>query len=1273
MKTIAGIVLSGVFLWMLWRAVRVRAQENEEDASVSGAPDDSEDSSDLGNPDASHDASDPNALCAAMKKLGEEAQAVCARRPASGRLLALRVLRRLRTLGRAQKQSAPDAAAQLLLDNAQLIQISARTLARSRSVALPACATDIRIELFAAKLLHLCGNRLDEETLRTALHAFDDARALSLAELDALPDAFLRVILRRMFDTLRPSKRRDKAEYADPETITRLLDDLRTLQRLPFAVITQECSSVCAMLSLDPAGVYPRMDDASRRLYREAAARIAHSVALNDSTIVREALSLCQDQSAPGNHVGLYLLSDGVDALYARLGGMPARIRVRRFASAHAGSFFLAARVLLSVLLGLLFSLLGVSLVLLPLCALVASEASLALITRFVRAAFPPRPLPVLHFEAIPESARTLVVVPTLLSGRESAVHMLEHLAVLARAGGDEQLDYLLLGDFRDSDAAQEVDDADIIACIREGIAQLNQTQGAHFYYLHRKRVWDESHRRHMGAMRKRGALLCLCELIEQGKTAAPLSEITFDPVFFHHRYRYMLTLDSDTLLPPGCVHTLVGAMEHPLCRASILSPRMESAARMLGTHLADMLGGPGGMELYQGGAGELYQTLCGRGSFAGKGLLRVHDYFEKTRDLPGRYALSHDLLEGELCGSALMENAALYDGPCTRTTPFFMQLDRWTRGDWQLFPWLFPRVPFDEKHWIKNPLSLLSRVKIYDNLRRSLVAPAQLALLFITAIAGNGPACLLALFLPHLDALLPPSRRALLFAYVRIALLPRFSLLSLRAAGRALYRQYISGAHLLEWIPAADAQKTAQAAKGDALQGWCGAALLLLSIPEVHALYVAVWISLSFFLAPRLYRYLNAPIYEKRPLDESERAALMRYARSTWAFFERTVTEESRFLPPDNLQIDPPLPAAARTSPTNIGMYLLACVSAQQLGLITPDELLTRLSHTLQTLESLPKWRGHLYNWYDTRTGEIAPPAYVSSVDSGNFLACLIACAQSLRTLSALGPDGPALADAFDALLSKTDIAALYDARSDLFYVGAQLDAQENVTFPDTHYALLASESRLLSYVAVALRAVPLRHWHRLSRSLTHTRYGDALCSWSGTMFEYLMPRLLQRDAAGTLLSVSCHNAALVQMTLPYVSPWGISESGRFRLDEAGNYQYHAFGVPALALRATHFQRVITPYAGALALSCFPHAAVRNLAHMEALGWLGELGFFEAADYTAPDDSHAFFIVKSHMAHHQGMTLCAICNALTGNALVNLFHSDARMEAFSLLLEERI
>ena len=173
--------------------------------------------------------------------------------------------------------------------------------------------------------------------------------------------------------------------------------------------------------------------------------------------------------------------------------------------------------------------------------------------------------------------------------------------------------------------------------------------------------------------------------------------------------------------------------------------------------------------------------------------------------------------------------------------------------------------------------------------------------------------------------------------------------------------------------------------------------------------------------------------------------------------------------------------------------------------------------------------------------------------------------------------------------------------------------------------------------------------------------------------MFEYLMPRLLQRDAAGTLLSVSCHNAALVQMTLPGVSPWGISESGRFRLDEAGNYQYHAFGVPALALRATHFQRVITPYAGALALSCFPHASVRNLAHMEALGWLGELGFFEAADYTAADDSHAFFIVKSHMAHHQGMTLCAICNALTGNALVNLFHSDARMEAFSLLLEERI
>lgn len=1214
----------------------------------------------------------PSTLEEAVIRCAQESHAFYARRPLSGKLLARQLLRRLNALSsRANRHTLPDTAqSQLLLENLRLLQTSAHTLKEAACPMLPVTHEQIRVDLFALTMLQANDFHLTESALFRALRAYDETRALSLDELSHLKIAFLRTLLRQLSPLLAQALCEKNASVFDPTRLSQIIDALRGLDSIDFSRVTQACSSVCAMLELDPAGIYEQLDEESRLLYRTHVQRIAHDVSLSETSVVQAALLLSRESThAPSNHVGYYLLSDGIRALYNRLGGMPFFTRARLWMGMHPAVFLIAAQVLLGATVCLLFSLLGTPWLFLPLCTLSASPAIHALIARFVRRHFPPRPLPTLALDRIPDTARTLVVIPALLSSRESAAQLIDHLAVLERAGNDANLDYLLLGDYRDSEAAQEVDDADIIACIRDGIARLNQAHPAKFFYLHRKRVYDPAHRRHMGLMRKRGALLCVCDLIENGCTDAAIAEITFDPATFHHHYTYMLVLDRDTLLPPGCAQKLIGAMLHPLCSASILSPRMESAARLIGTNLADMLGGPGGVPLYQGGVGEMYQTLCGHGSFSGKGLIRVHDFACKTQPVTARYALSHDLLEGELCQSALMENAALYDGPPLRLTPFFLQLERWTRGDWQLLPWLFPRVPMQENQRVKNPLSLLSRLKIFDNLRRSLVAPSQLALLFLLAMIGSASGCLLTLVLAHLDALISLNPRAPKHAYMRLALLPRFAYVSIRAAARALYRQFISGAHLLEWMTAHDAHNAPDPSKGDALQGWCAAALLLLSVPELYALSITVWLAIAFLFTPQLSRYLNAPIHETRPLDESERSDLLRWARATWTFFESNVTPESRFLPPDNLQIDPPRGAALRTSPTNIGLYLLSCAGAQSIGLIEPDELLTRLSNTLDTLKALPTWRGHLYNWYDVRTG--APLAYdVSSVDSGNLLACLIVCIQTLRSLSALGPDGFLLADAYESLLRDTDIAALYDKECDLFFVGAAIE-DNSPAFTDAHYDQLASESRLLSYVACARHAVPHRHWQRLTRRMACTPFGDALLSWSGTMFEYLMPRLLQRGVSDTLLTKACQTAVLAQMNLPGISPWGVSESGRYVFDTEQNYQYHAFGVPQLSLRSDRFIHVITPYAGALALSVFPHAAIQNLRHMESVGLFDEaMGFYEAADYTVSDRVR---IVKSHMAHHQGMLFCAIVNALTGNALVTLFHRDPAMEAFSLFLEERM
>ena len=544
------------------------------------------------------------------------------------------------------------------------------------------------------------------------------------------------------------------------------------------------------------------------------------------------------------------------------------------------------------------------------------------------------------------------------------------------------------------------------------------------------------------------------------------------------------------------------------------------------------------------------------------------------------------------------------------------------------------------------------------DNLRRSLVPAAQLMALL--AAGGLQSPWLFLLGLPW------PLRGM----GRRLTLLPGKAYTMLDAACRALYRQFISHRRLLSWVTAD------QGDRGDfppiscvLFQIAAGVGMTALSLLPGFFMPGAA-LGMAWLGSPLLLRWIDGPARRPRALTPAMRDDLRALARDTWRFFADWVNADSLFLPPDNVQLDPDRGPAMRTSPTNIGLYLLSCCAAREMGLIVTAELARRTQDTLSTLEKLATWKGHFYNWYDLSDGAPLPPRFVSTVDSGNLAGCLMACAQLLRRrLPELTETERNLPARLDALAARMDFSALYDARARLLCVG--WDVQSDAPTP-AHYDTLASEARLASYIAVMTGQVPRKHWAQLNRSVTRAGGGAALLSWGGTLFEYLMPALLLPLIPGTLLGEGCLSAVRAQMSDDPARPFGISESGYFAFDAELNYQYRAFGLPALAMSGETAGRVIAPYASLLALPFFPRAVADNAARMRRLGWQGEYGLFEAADYTPQRVDGTVRIIKSHMAHHQGMILCALCNALCDQALVRAFMTPPAARASAYLLWER-
>ncbi|WP_244511018.1 GH36-type glycosyl hydrolase domain-containing protein [Magnetospirillum fulvum] len=1102
----------------------------------------------------------------------------------------------------------------------------------------------------------------------------------------------------------------------------------------------------------------------------------------------------------------------------------------------------------------LLLDLSGYSLESLTLLALVglipAVDAAVALVNRAVTFGFGAILLPGLELEhGVPASLRTIVVVPTLLTSAKSIEEQVERLEVHHLASPDGELYYALLSDWADA-ATEHAEGDDVLLNVAiAGIERLNRchpptASGPRFLLFHRRRVWNESNGQWMGWERKRGKLHELNRAL-RGATdttfIVPGAESAPPPPDI----RYVITLDSDTRLPRDSARRLIGKMAHPLNRPrfdadtgrvvegyALLQPRVTPSlpVGLEGSPFQRIFSSLSGINPYVAAVSDVYQDLFGEGSYVGKGIYDL-DAFEAALAgrVPDSTLLSHDLFEGVFARAGLASDIEVVEEFPARYDVDALRHHRWARGDWQLLPWILgiALMPAGRDRKV-DLLPAIGRWKMLDNLRGTLSAPATiLALLagwtlsFDAALIWTG-FVLATIVVPTLIpvvAAIPPRRPGITLAShlrtlgreFRLALALSGLIVTFRAHQawlmsdaiiRTLWRLFVSRKHLLEWVTAAQSSVAPRPGRLCTLRRMAGGPTIAVATMGGAVLLghgswmIAGPIAALWLVSPLVAQWVSRSpsVAGRMAITESEAHTLRLTARRTWRYFECYVTAADHWLPPDNFQEDPSPVLARRTSPTNLGLYLLSVASARDFGWIGTDEAARRLETTLATMNALTRFRGHFYNWYDT--GDLRPldPKYVSSVDSGNLAGHLITLANACRewrsrsidpTLRLAGladaldlahetaaslRDGPwtqtvtwrqfddALAaivtelrhgatdlDGFARLLPRLaneaetmqDIArALVTDRDGageadlLFWVQASLDAIESHrrdlgmgsaatiatrlaaveetarsmalamdfgflldrqrmllsigyllpegTLDTNCYDLLASEARLASFFAIAKGDIPARHWFHLGRTVTPVAHSAALVSWSGSMFEYLMPSLVMRAPAGSLIEQT--SRLVVRRQIDYAAgqdlPWGISESAYNARDLDLTYQYSNFGIPGLGLkRGLGKNRVVAPYATMLATMVDPGAAVVNLARLERLGARGRFGFYEALDFTPSrlPEGEQVTIVRAYMAHHQGMSIVAIADTLFDGTMRTRFHAEPIIQATELLLQERM
>lgn len=1179
-----------------------------------------------------------------------------------------------RTLAHAAKAVTPETPdGAWLRDNQTLARTAASDAAAALRHAhtLRASGAQTVLHVCCAGLLRACGNALTPKAAQAYLAGFQDVLPLETAELALLVPGLQAATVCALADT-----------YAhDGAAAPALFTSLRALGTAAWAALTERCDRVGCILARDPAGVYPAMDAATRTRYRQTVARLARRTGRTEIDIAEDVLARAQSGEGARRHVGWFLLREVLGAPEKRRGG----------------AWYIAAVVVgtlaLSLLLGFATgSVSGAVLLLIP-----VSEAVKGLLDAVLLRVTKPRFVPRLALRrGIPPEGKTLCVIAALLTcpgDAHTLAARLEESALCNRDAG-EQLLFGLLADLPEAAQAHRAGDEAILHAARTEIEALNARYGGRFYLFTRERVQTPDGK-WSAWERKRGALLRLAQLL---CGEADAMHCAAGDAAALRGTAYLLTLDADTRLTPGAARALVGAMLHPLNRPivdarrgvvthgyGLLHPRMATELQSArASDWARVFAGPGGSDPYGGVCGELYMDCFDRGGFSGKGILDVRALLACCggNALPEQRILSHDALEGAYLHGGFLGDVELTDTFPAAPLAWGARAHRWIRGDWQNAPWIFTRRA--------RALHPIDRFRLADSLRRSLVAPATWAAIFLgcvlrwpglrlaayAALLALAQGLIFALGHPivhpadarvrYHSSVLPGLAAAVVQTVLRLILLPWEAVLNTSAIVTALWRMTVSHRDLLQWQTAAQraGKRDGPAAYLRAL--WPASALGLLTAvltPSPTGLAAGIVWTLSPFVLAALGAP-NAP--GAAPLQHAAQRELLGWAKATWQYFETFCTAGEHYLPPDNVQTQPPTGTAHRTSPTNMGFALLSALCAHALG-VDNGRGLALAERMLTTMEQLPRWNGHFYNWYHTCTLRPMPPLYVSTVDSGNCAAALLAAANALR-----GWGQGALAARAQALCDGMDFALLYDPQRRLMHIGINTGSGKR---SEGYYDLLESEARLTSYFAVARGDVPREHWRALSRAqVQHERYRGCV-SWSGSVFEYLMPELFLPPQRDSLLWESAKFCLRVQRRRVRTGqPWGVSESAYFALDSALSYRYKAHGCAALAMQPDMDRElVLSPYSAFLALAVAPRAAVRDLRRFAARGLLGQYGFREALDCTRTRTGGGGQIVHCVMAHHQGMSLLSACNALCGGQVQRWFLADPAMRAHMSLLSERL
>ena len=1300
----------------------------------------------------------------------------------------------------------------------------------------------------------------------------------------------------------------NQKQAADQVSISNSISSLRFLGTTDWREFVEKMSIIEQILSTDVDGAYEQMDFHTRDQYRHAVEKIAKCSCVTEEKVALMAIEATKANAANSTHpaaahVGYYLLGNGLKKIHRQAKvKLPLAEICRKISARIPLTVYIGSIMLLTVLFSWPLAIKAHNdglhnwqlLVLIFISLFATSQLALSIVNWLSTLLARPSILPKMDFsKGITDEYRTMVVIPTLISSISGINDLIENMEVRFLANRDANLSFALLTDFNDADEEMLAEDKMLLQAAQNKIVALNKKydrqENDTFFLFHRPRKWNKTEKKWMGYERKRGKLAELNHLI-QGKDGHDFMTIVGEEKIYR-TVKFIITLDTDTQLPRDSAKKMVGTLAHPLNRAvfsekkqrivqgySILQPRVSnSLPGEAGSLYGKIHGNEPGTDPYTRAVSDVYQDLFEEGSFIGKGIYDIGS-FERTlgNRFPENRILSHDLLEGCYARSGLISDVQLYEEYPFRYIDDMHRRHRWIRGDWQILGWMFPFAKGSDGKLRRNRISLLSRWKIFDNIRRSFIPICLLLLLVFGLVVSPSPwywtsAVIGIMLLPvllglvwesfskpddvvfsqHLNYTFTAAKDRFTQFFIDFITLPYEAYLTADAIIRTLWRIFISRKHLLQWNPYSN-QKNQKSLRQFYTSMWFAplfaiAIFIYLGYASALGLVIVLPLLALWLLAPFAAWFISRPsLVRYEDLSTAQKLNLRMLARKTWAFFETFVTAEDNWLPPDNYQEEPVERIAHRTSPTNIGMALLSNLTAYDFGYITAGQLIERTSNTLHTVQNMEKYRGHLFNWYDTQTLTPMAPRYISTVDSGNLAGHLITLKQGLLTIAEKKIAGttffeglidslniikektkatnasvlikkyiedlhenypaaldslaaskkyideiqasftqllvtidtdpseeeslwiqkamdhishmkyeiaslcpwlllPAAPEKFSALipmlpaipsirqlsrieeillhkivkydsednsveesrwldnfrmvitessrrskeimitldqlalkcneLAEIDYDFLYYRAQHLLTIGYNVDEQRK---DSGFYDLLASEARLTTFVAIAQGKLPQDSWFALGRQLTSIGNMPILLSWSGSMFEYLMPLLVMPVYENTILYQTYK--AIIQKQIEYGKkrsiPWGISESGYSLTDAHLNYQYKAFGVPGTGFkRGLGEDLVISPYSTMMALMVEPELAYNNLQTLKAAGFEGKYGFYEAVDYTSArlqrKQSHT--VIRSFMAHHQGMGFLSIAYLLLNKPMQQRFIADLGVRSALLLLQERI